>query len=120
VLSRARRLLKRQFISSSRSKPEARAQLSKLAREILGYLIKNPRASDSLVGIARWWILKQRIETMTADVKKALDELVELGVVIQTITPHSDPTYSLNRRKLKRIRSVLANAVEPKSHNGSK
>ena len=48
-------------------------------------------------GVAHWWILLQCIEAMTADVKRALDELVDLGFVIFTTRFYGDPFYAPNR-----------------------
>ena len=67
--------------------------------EILGYLKKNPGACDTLVGIARWWVLKQRIEAMTTEVKGAIDELVRRRLLVRTSRPHGQPLYRLNKNK---------------------
>ncbi len=82
--------------------------LSPLSLEILGYLQKNPDASDTLVGIARWWLLKQRIEAMTTEVKGALDQLVALGLVVRTSRAHAQPVYRLNHESISRIHSLLS------------
>ena len=82
--------------------------LSPLSVEILGYLEQNPRASDTLVGIARWWVLRQRIEAMTTEVKGALDQLVALGLVVRTSRAHAQPVYRLNHQSLSLIRSLLS------------
>jgi hypothetical protein len=69
--------------------------MSELAREILAYLQEHPDASDSLLGIASWWLLRQRIETATRDVQQALDELVHRGFVRQGTQSDGTPIYSL-------------------------
>jgi len=99
---------KTKIINAKHTSSKSKSSPSALAREILGYLKTNPRACDSLVGIARWWLLRQRIETMTSEVQSALDELVKLRFVLRTSRPDGLATYRLNRRKLKTIRSLLA------------
>jgi hypothetical protein len=78
-----------------------------LAEEILQYLQAHPNASDTLLGITEWWLLKQRIEIAANDVQKALDQLVARQFVLKTRT-HGAASYRLNRRRLKQIRSLLA------------
>src|ERR1051326_2756574 len=87
-----------------KSKP---ARVSPLSIEILQYLERSPRASDTLLGIARWWILRQRIEALTTEVKDALDELLDLGFLIRKQRPHAQPTYSLNHQKVSDCRTLL-------------
>jgi hypothetical protein len=82
--------------------------LSDLACEILQYLERNPAGSDTLVGIARWWIMKQRIEAITMQVEQAVDELVKQEFLIRSSGAESGPNYSLNQQSLGRIRVLLA------------
>jgi hypothetical protein len=80
--------------------------------EILGYLQQHAGARDTLVGIARWWLLRQRIETMTKSVKKALDELIGLGLVLpgegRVERQDRQRTYRVNPRRKQQIRTLLA------------
>jgi len=39
-------------------------------QEILEYLRKHPEASDTLEGIAEWWLLNQRIPTRCKESKQ--------------------------------------------------
>ena len=79
------------------------ARLSKVAREILGYLERNPDAGDSLEGVARWWLLQQRIHTAVEDVQRALDRLVRLGLVARRkTTPHGPVLYTAGRKNMQR------------------
>lgn len=87
-----------------------KSALTPLAIEILTYLEHHPRACDTLVGIARWWILRQRIEAMTHEVKAALDQLVSMGVVAQTAQQCSEPRYALTPDKLESVQLLLAAA----------
>jgi hypothetical protein len=53
----------------------------KLAEAILEYLAEHPQASDTLEGIAEWWIMRQQIRVEAARVAKVLRRLTESGLV---------------------------------------
>jgi hypothetical protein len=55
-----------------------------LASEIERYLEEHPEAADTKEHIARWWILRQRIEAGLALTQEALDYLEANGVVERT------------------------------------
>lgn len=55
-----------------------------LASEIERYLKEHPGAADTKEHIARWWILRQRIEAALALTQEALDYLEANGVVERT------------------------------------
>ncbi len=52
-----------------------------LEKDILAYLAKHPHARDTLDGIVQWWLLEQRIERTTAEVRAALAGLVARKLV---------------------------------------
>ena len=86
---------------ASVSQPKTRERLSALAREILGYLERNPDACDTLVGIARWWLLKQRVHAATEDVQCALNQLMKLGLVSRNENPPGPMMYRANRENVR-------------------
>jgi len=49
--------------------------------EVLAYLHTHPSAADTLDGIIQWWLPIQRYETARGIIEKALDDLVEQGIV---------------------------------------
>ena len=53
-----------------------------LAAEIERYLGALPLAADTKEHIARWWILRQRIEATLSLTQEALDYLESNGVVV--------------------------------------
>jgi len=73
-----------------------------IANDILGYLVAQPDAQDTLEGIAEWWLLEQRITEQAARVSEALAALVEEGLVIER-RGHERSYYKLNQRRRKRI-----------------
>ncbi len=52
-----------------------------VADVILGYLTEHPQASDTLKGIAEWWIMRQQVRVEVDTLKKVLRQLTENGVL---------------------------------------
>lgn len=48
---------------------------------ILGYLTEHPQASDTLKGIAEWWIIRQQVRVEVETLKRVLRQLTENGVL---------------------------------------
>lgn len=84
-----------------------RDEKSQLALEILAYLAEHPDAQDTLEGIVEWWILERRIKTEAAKVKKALAQLVDEGLIVESKGRDSRPHYRINRRKHNQIELAL-------------
>ena len=80
---------------------------SEITREILAYLDQYPDAQDTLPGVAEWWLLEQRIERQTADVKEALADLVKKGLVVELKGNDRLIHYRINRRKRREITRLL-------------
>lgn len=72
-----------------------------VAYEILRYLIKNPGAQDTLEGIVDWWFLG-RTKHQKLLVKKALEMMVDDGLVIAHQGIDSRTIYKLYRRRRKK------------------
>lgn len=49
------------------------------------YLEARRDARDTLEGIAEWWLLEQRIRQVIVEVKEAMAELLEQGLVCERI-----------------------------------
>ncbi|MCI0694749.1 winged helix DNA-binding protein [candidate division KSB1 bacterium] len=60
---------------------EERRHEEKLAEAILKYLAEHPQASDTLEGIAEWWIMRQQIRVEATSVAKVLRQLTESGLL---------------------------------------
>jgi hypothetical protein len=78
-----------------------------MAHEILGYLLENPNAQDSIEGIVEWWLLERSIRRGTAKVKEALAKLVAQGLVLEHRGRDSRTHYRINRRQRGEIRALL-------------
>ena len=56
--------------------------LSRFAQEIQGYLRQHRVSSQTVEEISGWWLLGQRQDRSTAEVKTALAELKQGGLVV--------------------------------------
>jgi Fe2+ or Zn2+ uptake regulation protein len=63
--------------------PTDRDEVAALAAQIRRYLEARPAAADTLDGILRWWLPRQRYTDAAESVQRALDALVAAGVVEQ-------------------------------------
>ena len=63
---------------------------------LLGYLRANPAASDTVEGIAQWWLRGQGVNVRKATVEIALKELVTSGWMIAAESRWSHRVYALN------------------------
>ncbi len=66
-----------------------------LERAVLAYLAEHPRAMDSLVGIAEWWLERERIRSEILAVSRVVNALVERGL-LQRIGTGESALYCLN------------------------
>jgi hypothetical protein len=73
----------------------ADTEVDAVAGEILSYLASHPAAADTMEGIARWWITRQRIEEARERVQHALDALVAAGRLESRVTPAGRALYQL-------------------------
>lgn len=60
--------------------------VEEVAQVVSRYLLAHPDASDTLDGIARWWLSRQRQDDARELVGAALDLLVRRGVVERRMT----------------------------------
>jgi len=67
-----------------------------LAREILRYFLRNPKAADSLEGVAGWRLMEELIHHRVEGTRTALEWLVSRGFLQQASTTVAGPIYSLN------------------------
>lgn len=69
-------------------------QVQALARGIERYLEQHPNAADSLEGIQRWWLGRQRYAEDTLKVERALERLIAKRIVARRILPDGKAVYS--------------------------
>ena len=68
-----------------------------LAAEIVAYLERNPSASDSVMGVASWWLGPEIQPASPASVKVALESLVLDGILKKVEAPGGEILYSKNK-----------------------
>lgn len=72
---------------------KAPKQVTETAAAIERYLSSRPQAAETVEGIARWWLRRQRFEDSVEMVQRALDLLVRRGVVEQLSLSGGQPMY---------------------------
>lgn len=60
--------------------------VKKTATEIKRYLETRPNAAETVDGVAKWWLTRQRFDDSRAVVQAALEYLVEQGDVKKRVT----------------------------------
>lgn len=64
---------------------------------ILNCLRKNPDAGDTLEGIMKWWLELKRIELSVDEVKDAIDNLIQKGIIRMHKTKGGTTFYKINK-----------------------
>jgi len=70
------------------------ADVVAVSQEIKRYLDAHPNAADSLEGIVRWWLPRQRYEEARQRVQSALDLLIAEGMIGMVETRDNKIIYS--------------------------
>ncbi len=84
------------------------------AQEILRYFLSHPAAKDTLEGIAKWWLDRQRVERGVEEVAESLRLLVARGFVVEHLGRATQPFYQMNPAKRTEIEDFLNG---PPKHN---
>jgi hypothetical protein len=79
-----------------------------VVRQVLGYFVRYPDASDSLEGITHWRLAEERIHRAVEETKTALDWLVDEGFLVEE--PVRPPIYRLNPALEERAAKFLSAA----------
>jgi len=82
-------------------------QTEEIARAILGYLARNPKAQDTLPGIIEWWLLDHQIRTRTAEIKRVVDNLVAEKLILKHRGSDLQHHYRINPRRQRRIAALI-------------
>jgi hypothetical protein len=78
-----------------------------IVREILSYLLDNPKARDTIDGIVEWWLLEQKIRKQVDMVKEVLADLVNKGLILEVKGADLRIHYRINAFKHKEIKSLI-------------
>lgn len=80
------------------SKPSTQVEMwwgeKEMGEAIFEYLAEHPQASDTLEGIAEWWIMRQRIRVEVTKLANVLRHLAESSF-LEKITEGDNTRYRL-------------------------
>jgi hypothetical protein len=65
-----------------------------IARDVQAYLERHPHAADTLEGVVKWWLMRQRYDQAEALVSKALNVLEDEGRIARVTTSDGRTIYS--------------------------
>jgi hypothetical protein len=69
------------------------------AKEVLNYFLRNPRAADSVEGVARWRLLDQTVLRTVDETHQALEWLVQEGFLCQATLAGAGTIFTLNAER---------------------
>ncbi len=73
--------------------------ITEVAEQILRYLEANPKASDTLEGVAKWWLMRQRLTESMELVREALQVLEDKGLVVERRNVDGGLVYMVAHRE---------------------
>ena len=79
----------------SRGQTPSRTTLSR----ILKYFVRHPEAFDDVEGLTRWRLIEDDVRLRLDETQRALDALVERGLLERTTPPGTAPLYRLNQAR---------------------
>jgi hypothetical protein len=80
---------------------------AQITHDVLSYLSEHVEAQDTFEGVVEWWLLEQKIERQTEEVKEVLDELIKKKLIVARQGKDARIHYRINRRKTSAIASLL-------------
>jgi hypothetical protein len=80
------------------------------ANEILSYFVRNPKAADTLEGIARWRLVDEVIHRKLQETRSALAWLVESGFILVNSSLAAGDVFTLNEAKIAEAKCFLESA----------
>jgi Fe2+ or Zn2+ uptake regulation protein len=70
-----------------------------IAMDIMRYLNEHPRSKDTLEGIRMWWLENESVPIPASHVEKALEWLLQQGVVEKQLLPDEGAVYAAKQDK---------------------
>ena len=71
----------------------------KISRMIISYLRRNLEAGDTLEGITKWWLEREKIEHSVDEVANVLEDLTEAGIIKMYESRSGIIFYKINEKK---------------------
>jgi hypothetical protein len=80
---------------------------SRIAHDVLAYLVEHQDAQDTLEGIVEWWLIEQKIQRQKGMVEQVLGELIRKEFLEERTGLDGQTRYVINHRKAKEIEQFL-------------
>jgi hypothetical protein len=85
------------FLHPSRYAPGHKQGEDELARCVLEYLAEHPQATDTLEGIAEWWVMREQVRVDVNLLERVLRRLTQQGL-LEEIHGGSQVRFSLKKK----------------------
>jgi len=69
-------------------------EIERIAHDVQAYLQNHPHAADTLEGVVKWWLTRQRYDQAEAQVSRALELLEQRGLIARATTTDGRPVFS--------------------------
>jgi hypothetical protein len=69
---------------------------SEIEASVIGYLGQHPHAADSLDGVVKWWLARQRYETAHERIGRTMEQMAVGGILDRRTLPDGTVLYSLH------------------------
>ena len=83
-----------------------------IAKDVLGYFLRNPHAADDLEGVARWRLLNQTVYRDVEDTSRALDWLVQRGYLDRVSRAGCEAIFKLRSEQRAEAQAFMAHAED--------
>ncbi len=67
------------------------------ARMILDYLRRNPEAGDTIEGISKWWLNREKIDVTVDEISIALEKLITKGTIEKQSVNGENSIYRISK-----------------------
>ena len=91
-----------------------------IVKQILNYFVRNPKAADTLEGIARWRLLEEQVHRSFQQTESALTWLVAKGFLEEVETGGASQIFRLAAQHQAEAARFLAEGHEPQDKKNSK
>ena len=93
----------------------------RVAQLLFRYMVDHPEAKHTTEGIAKWWILEQKLEEEMAVIKNVISHFIDVGLLKEVELPQKKNYLKINLEKINQCRKILNNLQqENKNYNNSK
>ena len=92
--------------------PEPGAETT-IVKQVLGYFVRNPKAADTLEGVARWRLLEEQIQNSISQTETAVEWLVAQGLLQEFNPRGTGRLFRLNPARLDDAIRLLEKTEKP-------